>query len=119
MAGLHLSRIDLSIDVEDGGRRESSNADTPLPVVGAFASLPLGPNTVAGAKMSVFLLDFDRYDGSLATVTADVRRALTDRVSIGVAYHYTSMNLDSQNDSLRGSLEFRHSGPALFLTAGF
>ena len=119
MAGLHLSSIDVEISIPDEGRRQASSADTPLPVIGAFGSVPIGEKTVIGAKANFFALDFDRYQGSLAVLTADVRHHWGERFSVGLAWHFTNMNVDVEGDRLRGSLKVRHSGPALSFTAGF
>ena len=97
----------------------SSNASTPLPVIGLYGSLSLGRQASLGARLQFFRLDFDRYEGSLSYITLDIQRRFGDNFKIGIGYNYYAMNLDSRDNDIRGTLENRHHGPVLFVSAGF
>jgi outer membrane protein len=119
MAGLHIADFDTEIAADATGQRESSNAGTPLPVVGAHGSVALGANTSLGARIQFFRMDFDRYEGSLNYLTLELQRRFGDKLSAGIAYNYYRMNLSSNDSDVNGYLKLRHHGPVLFLSAHF
>ena len=119
MGGLHYSRFHTQISAEATGQLGTSKAATPLPVIGLHGSLALGQKASLGARIQFFRMDFDRYEGSLSYITLDLQRRFGDYFSLGVAYNYYAMNLDSRDNDVRGSLEIRHQGPALFVSVGF
>ncbi len=119
MAGVHFSKFDAEISAEATGQRATSSAETPLPVVGAHGSIALGRKASLGARIQLFRMDFDSYDGYLSYLTVDLQRRFGDNFSVGLAYNFYMMKLDSSENDLTGSLEIRHSGPAFFVSAGF
>ncbi len=119
MAGLHFSRFNTEISSEATGQRAASTADTPLPVVGAHGSIALGKKASLGARIQLFRMDFDRYEGLLSYLTVDLQRRFGENFSVGLAYNFYTMKLESSENDLTGSLQIRHSGPALFVSAGF
>jgi outer membrane scaffolding protein for murein synthesis (MipA/OmpV family) len=119
MAGVHYSTFDSRVSAAETGQNVRSDAETPLPVIGVHGLLALGAKMRLGAKIQVFRLEFDRYEGSLNYLTLDLQHPVSEHFSLGVSYTYYKMKLDSKNEALRGSLEVTHRGPALFLTAAF
>ena len=119
MGGLHFSRFNTQISAEATGQLVTSKAATPLPVIGLHGSLALGQKASLGAIIQFFRMDYDRYEGSLSYITLDLQRRFGDYFSIGVAYNYYAMNLDSRDNDVRGSLEVRHQGPAIFVSVRF
>lgn len=119
MGGLHFSEIKSQISGPSTGQVETSSAATPLPVVGAHGSVALGEKSALGARVQFFRMDFDRYKGYLNFATLDWQRRLGDKVSIGLAYNYYALTLDSRDNDVRGSLKVRHHGPEFFVAAAF
>ena len=119
MGGLHYSRFSTGITAVGTGERETSNAATPLPVIGLHGSVALGEKSSLHARIQIFRMDFDRYEGSLNYATLDWRRRLGDTFSVGLGYNYYALNLDSRDNDVRGSLQVRHHGPEIFVSAGF
>jgi len=119
MGGVHFSRFETSISAGATGQRETANAKTPLPVIGLHGSISLGRRATLGARVQFFRLDFDRYEGRLSYATLDIQRRFGDIFRIGIGYNYYAMNLDSHDNDIRGTLEIRHHGPVLFVSAGF
>ena len=64
-------------------------------------------------------MDFDRYKGLLTHVSLGLQRRLGETFSVGLAYTYYGMKLDSRDQDLMGFIQVRHQGPALFVSAGF
>jgi len=119
MAGLHYSKFDVEISSAATGQRATSNAETPLPVIGAHGSIAIGKLASLGARIQLFRMDFDRYEGLLSYLTVDLQRRFGENFSVGLAYNFYTMKLESSENDFTGSLQIRHSGPALFVSAGF
>ncbi len=119
MAGVHFSKFDAVLSSETTGQRESASKESPLPVIGVHGSVAIGRQAELGARIRLFRLHFDRYEGSLNYATLELQRRFGEKFSVGVAYNYYALNLDSAANSLSGTLEVRHRGPALFASVGF
>lgn len=119
MVGFHVAETDLDLTAGDTGQAERSNSSTPLPVVGAHASIFLSEKTAVSAKLQIFRTDFDRYEGSLNYASLDLQHRIARSVSIGIGYNYYGMELSSDEDNVNGYLKLRHHGPVAFLTFGF
>jgi len=119
MAGVHVISLATDILADSTNQRVRSRAGTPLPVIGAHASVFLGEKSTLGAKLQVFRTDFDRYEGSLNYATLDYQYRVIDNFSVGVGYNFYGMKLTSRDSNVNGFLKVRHHGPAFFLTAGF
>ena len=119
MAGVHFAEFEEDISADATTQAERSSAGTPLPVIGAHASIFLGEKTAIGAKVQIFRTDFDRYEGSLNYATLDIRYRVAESVSVGLGYNYYGMKLTSSDSDVNGYLRVRHHGPAAFFTVGF
>jgi hypothetical protein len=119
MGGLHLSKVTTRIATSTTGQMETSNAATPLPVIGLHGALSLGEKMSLSARIQFFRMDFHRYEGSLNFATLDWQRRIGKPTSFGIGYNYYALNLDSRDNDVRGSLQVRHHGPELFLSLNF
>ena len=117
LAGLHHSNAMVDIRTEDGSR-ETTTAETPLPVIGAFGSLSVGRNWRVNARVQAFALEFDRYDGVLLNATLGAERRI-GRYSAGFDYTLYYSNLESSAKRVRGELRVRHHGPVVVVGARF
>jgi len=119
MAGVHLSRLNTEIFAPDTGQRERSTASTPLPVIGVHGSIALGTKTFLGARVQIFRMHFDHYEGSMNYVNLGLQHMLGNTMSLGVGYNFYDMKLDSDHNAINGKIEIRHHGPFVFLGAHF
>jgi outer membrane protein len=119
MAGVHLASFEVDISRNQTGQAETSRAGTPLPVIGAQASVFLGQKTTIGAKVQIFRTDFDRYEGSLNYGSVDIQHRVADAISVGLGYRLYGMKLSSSETGVNGYLKVRHHGPVAFVTIGF
>ena len=119
MAGLHIISLETDISADATNQRVRSRAGTPLPVIGAHASVNLGEKTELGAKLQIFRTDFDRYEGSLNYATLDLQHRIAENLSIGLGYNFYGMRLTSRDSEVNGYLKVRHHGPFAFLSLGF
>jgi len=119
MAGLHIISLETDISADATNQRVRSRAGTPLPVIGAHASVNLGEKTELGAKLQIFRTDFDSYEGSLNYATLDLQHRIAENLSIGLGYNFYGMRLTSRDSEVNGYLKVRHHGPFAFLSLGF
>jgi hypothetical protein len=119
LVGIHTARVDSRVESVQTGQVVESSLDTPLPVVGLFGSLALGENTDLQASVEIFRMEFDHYDGSLNALYLGVNHYFMNKFGAGIGYNYYAMNLDSPDQSLRGSLRIRHHGPIVFASFTF
>ena len=119
LAGVHITNYEALVVAQDTGQSVETSINTPLPVVGAFGSVALGPRTDLSANLQLFRMEFDHYSGSLNTLYLGVAHYFTDTIGAGIGYNVYLMNLDSADDDLRGSLKMRHHGPIVFASFNF
>jgi len=119
MAGVHLIDLETDFISDSTSQRVRSKAGTPLPVIGAHASVFLGEKTTLGAKLQIFRTDFDRYEGSLNYAALDYQYRLADNISVGLGYNFYGMKLTSRDSDINGYLKVRHHGPLAFLALKF
>jgi outer membrane protein len=116
MAGLHSTNFTTVLTVTSTGQTERSSVGSPLPVVGLLGSVTLGAKARATAKLQLFRMDFDGYEGALTYITIDLQRQFSKNVSGGIGYNYYRMNISSSNSEVNGYLQLLHQGPAAFIT---
>ena len=119
MAGIHLIDLETDITADSSNQNARSDVGTPLPVIGAHASIFLGEKTTLGAKLQLFRTDFDSYEGSLNFGSIDLQRQLGKNVSIGLGYNFYGVKLSSRDSGVNGRIDVRHQGPVAFFTVGF
>ena len=119
LVGMHVTEVEARVVASETGQRVESKVDTPLPVIGLFGSVALGEKTDLGARVELFRMEFDVYEGSLNAFYLGVNHSFTDTIGAGIGYNYYSMNLDSPDEGLRGSVEIRHHGPIVFASFTF
>ena len=119
MAGVHVTRYETDVISTLTGQSVNSTLSTPLPVIGVHGRVSLGARTDLGARVHVFRMEFDHYEGSLNYIYLGLQHYFTQRVGAGIGYNYYAMNLDSADESLRGSLRMRHQGPLMYASFQF
>ncbi len=119
MGGVHYTDFDTYIASGTSGQAERSNAATPLPIIGAFASVFLREKLTVNAKLQLFRTEIDQYEGSMNYATLDIQRRFGEHASVGLGYTIYDMKLRSSDSDVNGYVKIRHHGPMLFMTAGF
>lgn len=115
--GLHVIDVGFKADGTVLGipvERHSSDVTLPLPVVGIQFARRLGGPFMLSLDVDLFAIEYGDYKGSLwdANLTLDV--AFTDRVGGFVGYNFVDMNVESEDTSLLGELDYQYGA----VTAG-
>jgi len=119
LAGVHITNYEALVVAPDTGQSVETSISTPLPVIGAYGSVALGPRTDLSANLQLFRMEFDHYSGSLNNFYLGLTHYFSDTIGAGIGYNVYLMNLDSADDDLRGSLKMRHHGPIVFASFNF
>ncbi|MGI9271306.1 MAG: MipA/OmpV family protein [Woeseiaceae bacterium] len=119
LGGFHYTSLDTEITSIASGQAERSNAATPLPTIGAFASLFLKEKLTVNAKLQLFRSDFDQYEGSMNYASVDIQRRIGQRTSFGLGYTIYDTKLRSSDRDINGYVKIRHHGPAAFISIGY
>lgn len=121
-AGLHYTGLDtgLKYDILTPGSEvsdslgNSASADLPLPVFRGRALWRMGGVFYVDAMVQCFALSIDEYDGSIVNHRAAVAWQLRKWVGIGVGYDSFSVDVDTDKDGFRGSVDWTCEGPQIF-----
>ncbi|MEJ2275527.1 MAG: MipA/OmpV family protein [Woeseiaceae bacterium] len=119
MVGLHITDFAVDVVSSTGPQTGGTRANTPLPVIGAHATIHVGEKTSIGAKAQFFRTDFDRYEGSMNYLSFDIQHRIGRGFSLGLGYNYYGLALTASGDRSDGYIDVRHHGPTLFFSVGY
>ncbi|MFN3370542.1 MAG: outer membrane beta-barrel protein [Sphingomonadaceae bacterium] len=124
--GLHLT--DFSMFVEGTGsvgnqaasaQRRQRQLLAPLPTLGLYGRVRLGPAISAGARIDYLKLRISDYTGELINAEVGAAWQVAPRVSIGAQYRHVDYGLDVRKPRWDGGVSYRFSGPVAFVELGF
>ena len=115
-AGLHVMSFETLIIADSTGQRERSSFGAPLPVIGIFGSVSVGQKSTLDAKVQLFGMEMDQYEGVMGLFTIDLQRRFGDNVRAGIGYNYYKTNIRSSKFSANGRLKLVHQGPVASIT---
>ncbi len=126
-AGLHYTQLRMSISgtVDQGGgsvpvdASDTGRFDVPLPVIGLHGLWHVGRDFWVDAGVQYFTLAYGDYDGSIIDLKATLIWQPRDWVGIGVGYNRFDVDVDVDNSSWRGSLDWSYEGPQVFYSVAF
>lgn len=100
-------------------RRERQEKTIPLPTLGLYGNLVLGPSWEASGRLDVLSLKVNDYKGTLLNVQANVHYRFSPNVALGVGYRYDDYRLRANRDDWTGKVDYTFKGPQVVLDAGF
>jgi outer membrane scaffolding protein for murein synthesis (MipA/OmpV family) len=119
MIGLHITDFATDVASSTGPQTGGTRANTPLPVIGAHATVHVGEKTSVSARAQFFRTDFDRYEGSMNYFSLDVQHRIGRGFSLGLGYNYYGLELTASGNRGDGYIDVRHHGPTLFFSVGY
>ena len=90
-----------------------------FPTVGIYGSYALSPRWLLSGRVDYFSLDYDEYDGSLVNAQAGIDYRFTRHFGIGLGYRYIDYDLTVTKPRFNGGVEYKFSGPMLYLVGSF
>ena len=116
--GLHATDFRLSLGASGIGSQQA-DALAPLPTVGIYGSYALSPRWLLSGRVDYFSLDYDEYDGSLVNTQVGIDYRFTRHFGIGLGYRYIDYDLTVTKPRFNGGVEYKFSGPMLYLVGSF
>ena len=116
--GLHTTDFRMTIAASGIGS-ETGDVVAPLPTLGVYGAYAFTPKWLLAGRIDVFSLDFEDYEGALTNVTIGVDYRFFRNVGLGAAYRYIDYDLSVTASSYNGGINYRFSGPMLYLVSSF
>lgn len=124
--GLHGTDFTVFIEGEGsaGGqsaqfRSENRSVFAPVPTIGLFLAAEPLPRVYATARIDWLSLNVGEYSGRLLNTEATVAYRVHRNIDIGATYRLVDYRVEVRRDDWNGRIDYRFSGPALFLQVGF
>jgi hypothetical protein len=99
LAGVHITNYEALVVAPDTGQRVETSISTPLPVIGVYGSVALGPRTDLSANVQLFRMEFDHYSGSLNNLYLGLTHYFSDSIGAGLGYNLYLMNCGTMGRS--------------------
>lgn len=91
----------------------------PLPTVGLYATYQIAPRLTGSVRGDFLALKVGDYKGNLINAQASLGYRVTKNIGIGAMYRFVRYRLEISKSNWDGRVDYRFSGPALYLEAGF
>jgi hypothetical protein len=100
-------------------RTEQRSVFAPLPTIGAMLNWEVAPRVTIGGRIDWLSLSIDEYSGRLINTEMSAAYAVHKNIDIGVLYRLVDYEVKVRRDDWNGRVDYRFSGPALFVEVGF
>jgi hypothetical protein len=116
--GLHSTDFKISIAASGIGS-DTGEVLAPLPTLGFYGAYALTPKWLISGRVDIFSLDYDDYEGKLVNATLGVDYRLFRNLGLGAAYRFIDYDLSVTTSEYNGGINYRFSGPLLYLVSSF
>jgi hypothetical protein len=116
--GLHVTDFTASLAASTVGG-QTGDALAPLPTIGLYGAYAFTPKWLLSGRFDYFSLNYNDYDGSLKNLSLGVDYRFTRHFGAGLAYRYVDYELNSTKSRFTGGVNYRFSGPMLYLVSSF
>ena len=122
--GLHVTDFETELSGATTGsgasfRREARSTLVPLPTIGLYGSYMLSEQWRLRGKVDYLSLKYNDYDGSLLNTALAVEWRFAKHWGVGIGYRYVDYKLDVEKTDFHGEVNYKFSGPTLFVNAAF
>jgi hypothetical protein len=100
-------------------RNEARSVFAPLPTIGAFLNARPAKKLQVNARFDWLSLTIDNYTGRLINTEVSTAYSIHKNFDVGVMYRLVDYGLKVKQDSWKGRVDYKFSGPAIFIQAGF
>ena len=103
-AGLHVTKMEASLQGSGGALAESNSATAPLPVFGFRLDYAITPKWWMRGKYELFFLDsVQAYTGALSDFTISIEHRTFQHVGFGFGLNRSSLDLEVDDGSKQGA----------------
>lgn len=122
-AGLHWLALGASLageatlgDNSREFRRSVVSADIPMPNIGAWYSYSPSRRWLFNARADWLSASVDKYKGGIWNVSAGVNFSPWDHAGLGITYQFFELDGEIREDSWRGEIRTRFTGPFVYVS---
>jgi Outer membrane protein beta-barrel domain len=91
----------------------------PLPTVGVYGTYQFTPKWILNGRVDYLSLTLGDYSGSILNAQAALGYRFNQTFQAGIDYRYVEYNLDVNRNRYTASIDYKFSGPSIFLRASF
>ncbi|HEY8371046.1 MAG TPA: hypothetical protein VIM86_17225 [Thermodesulfobacteriota bacterium] len=114
--GAHVQDLKVHLDRIGTPEVEDDQLTAPLPVFGFRLDYAITPRLTARGRIELFVIEYDRYSGSLTDFEVDLEYRLFRNLGIGIGFNTYQLDLQSDGGDLRGMVDYRFYGGLAFAT---
>jgi hypothetical protein len=115
--GVHVTKMEASLQSAGLGLAESNSVTAPLPVIGFRLDYAVTPKWWMRTKYELFFLDsVDKYKGSLSDFTLAVEHRTFQHVGFGFGLDRNSLDVEVTDATKQGAFSSVLSGLMLYVT---
>lgn len=122
--GLHATDFEATLSGEGQignaaiqTQRRKRDLIAPMPTVGLYGGYAITPRLTVAGRVDYMSLSAGSYDGSVINTEARASYRIWENVGVGAMYRYVSYDFDVEKKRWTGQLDYKFSGPAIFLQA--
>lgn len=119
LLGLHTTAFKVKLEGSGGTVSEAADRTIPLPVIGLQGSWAPAPSWRVNGYAQVFAIEYGDYEGNLVSGALNVEYRFERNYALGVGYMFNDYGIDVTKGRLRGSFDYKFSGPVGYVTVGF
>jgi len=116
--GLHIAAYDVSLSANAIGE-EQQDVTAPLPVLSFYGQFGLTDRWAVGARIDLFSISYENYDGSLTAVGLDVMYQPFRHVGFGLGFRNLLIDFEAEKDGRHLKAKQTFQGPLLFMNVSF
>ena len=105
--------MQLRLADEQSNTVQNIRASAPLPILGVFGGLALPADMSLRARIQLFRLDVDNYDGHMTKLELGLDYAPIDWFALSVGWTAYRLNLNAADYDFRGKLKLDYQGPQI------
>ena len=123
--GIHVTEIDtgiteVTIDTPFAlENTEIAKVTAPLPVIGVTGAWRISENWRVKGRLQLFRLQFDGIAGQLDHVSLTMENTTFKNVGFGLGWDLFALDVSMKEQYWNGKVDFRFSGPMIFLMGYF
>jgi len=116
--GLHTTQFEASLAAAGTGTA-TGKVLAPLPTLGVYGAYAFTPQWLLSGRVDAFSLNSGDYNGSLVDAIAKIDYRFHRNFGVGVGYRYVDYDLGVTKGSFNGGIQYKFSGPVLYVTGSF
>lgn len=116
--GAHVAAIQTRLNGSIAGS-EGADVTAPLPVLSLYSQFALTDKWALGFRFDRFALQFDGYRGDISSLGLDLQYQVFRHIGFGIGVRTLDVEVEADEDDLRGKIESRFNGPIFYVNASF